>query len=197
MINFMDKQKEVSHDYERVINDILSKVPLDKQAVALELLKNPKALETYEILHEYNTPDNVIVETMSYGLQDLARDKHPSLGHYVVAMGEFLKRHGVYDVVIEEMHREGILTDKDYIRITGKVKDSLKFHSKKTSRTLDELLRKVAIIFFFSISGILLLGNVQVTGAVVGASNSYSSFNIFIGVLVLVFGLILVRKESN
>jgi len=192
-----NKKNDLDNDkkYNGFVKRISSRVQEPYRPKVIELLHSSQARETYHILHDNHLPGPVIEKAMLLGIEDYERGKHLSLDKYASFVAQELQILGHYDRTIYDMHREGLLGDRDYQRIMRGVVERMKESTRRMSGGLEQLVKKVAIYVLFIIGTALIFGSdATITGAVIGSSLS-SSINIYFGFLILVLAMVLMRRE--
>ena len=150
-----------------------------------------------DYLKDQRIPDSVLSTVVSNGIKEALQYGHqrPSITPELVAFTIYdqLRKNKAYGHVAQELIDEGILEGNEAQRWKETIEKRLKLHRAQTGRTtktLEELLRKAALYAPFAVSvGFLISAviNATYTGAIIGGGEV--DFNILLGVGFLLFGL--------
>ncbi len=188
-----DEEKKIGPEYARFVNSVVSKVePQSRQAVA-QVLTDPKVRETYEILEEEGLPRATIHSILSSeeALRHLSKyGGKITVPDYLAGVVDRLRKNERYEEILEEMHEEGVLSDRAYTEAKKDMKKDTSKHLRHATSRLEHLARAAA--YFFIISGVLLIliSGFAVTGGVIG-SGIVPSSTFVAGLVVFVTGLVL------
>jgi hypothetical protein len=184
--------EEEARRYEDVIRSVASGVEGEKkQANALHVLQSKAAVEIYSLLRENGISDNAIKRIMKYSLDNIPRGKRLTPGAYARGMAEELAHSEEYEGVIDEMYREGIISERQYQGIKKEIGQYAEEHVRHLRKGLEKLVASVLGIAGF---GLVIASGLRITGNVVGnaAANAPGAV---IGTALLVISLTMLFKK--
>ena len=177
------------------VGRVLGRVQPEHRQQAEGILIKSKALETYGIMKDRGLPETTMRRIMAHGMNDIARGKHVSVGAYAMAIAEELTALGGYSDIVDEMHEEGVLSDRQYHDLKGTVREQARKRAKLFDTGLEGLAKAAVWILMF-LGGILMLfSSTTITGAVTGPSAS-QPFTFILGFVLFVIGLLLYYRKS-
>ena len=181
------EEAKIDRGYQEFANRILSSMSEKDREAMTHVLSSKKAMETYHIMKEQGLPPATMREIMIDGANDIARERDISVGTYLVAVGNELKRHEKYIGVVDAMYEDHVLSERQYSEIQGSVKKKSSERIKQVSRL--EGLAKAAVWIMMLVGGLLMLfSSSTITGNVIGA-HAGQPFMFVIGFVLFVIGL--------
>lgn len=129
-------------------------------------------------------------------MNDLAQGKPLSAEAVIGAVAEQMSNYRGYIGALKAMKKDGLIKDREYKEYIGRMQDDLEEGSERVTSGLEDEVRKVGVYLFIFIGGILaLFGGMSITGAVVGTSLSSSPLSFYLGIVLLVVGLLLMKRR--
>ncbi len=200
--------QELDRNYQEIVAQVASQGKNKKEQEAIgNLLLSPNAVETYDIMRESGMSKRQIRDTYLYGVNDLAKGKKFSEATLYRSIAQRLETLEGYEGVIEEMHDEGILSERDYQSITSTVNDYRGQARKSTGRAIQNIsdlekkanavntARKIAAVVLMTLGAFLfLLSRSPPTAAVVGAY-TLPAANLIVGTILFILGVLTIPRR--
>lgn len=195
--------KRRDESYKDFVDGLTARVPNQYRNNVANVLNTNEARVSYEILRHDGVDNEVIEQVMVESMGDFERGRLAAPGRYATAIGRKLQKLGQYDDVISDMHKEGLIDDRDFDRIRKGVRIKLEKHVKGTTRgrglerlLTENTLRKAAIVILFTFGVIAIFSSESpLSGAVIGVGTS-SYLSILIGFAALVLALVLAEAPK-
>src|SRR3972149_1286798 len=141
--NEAEKERE---KYEIIVGEVVSGLKGENErSAALHLLSSEKALETYGILRENDVPYTMIKRVMAHSLNNFQRGKGLTIGNYASGIAQELSNSEKYSDVVDDMYKDGIISQGQYQNIQGSLHEHIKGGSRKLREGLSDLEKRLKI----------------------------------------------------
>lgn len=181
--------------YFAIADKVVSQVDEKNQKAVKSILQSERGIDAYKIIKKDGFSDRTAQKLIREGINDIAQGKRISIAAYTRALAEELTEYENGYKAIEEMHGEGILSERSYKIVIGELEEK---HNSAV-KTLGGLEKIAAVLIWVFVSvgaAFMFFTSTTITGAVIGPREIEPSI-FFIGLALFIIGLYLLGKSKK
>jgi len=191
-----EENVKLDSEYAGIVGDVVSQTDEKSRQAVSNVMASEDFRKMDADLKQNGVPVGERERFYRHGMNDLAQGKPLSAEAVIGAVAEQMSNYRGYIGALKAMKKDGLIKDREYKEYIGRMQDDLEEGSERVTSGLEDEVRKVGVYLFIFIGGILaLFGGMSITGAVVGTSLSSSPLSFYLGIVLLVVGLLLMKRR--